>query len=87
MRAAVLVGADVTEAMPASAENASDVETESPRAEAAQPVGPLPEEPAAAAGGPEGNTAKLEGCKRGRQKKAESDGKMEAMPRVGKRQK
>jgi hypothetical protein len=77
---AVQVGADVTKVVPASAENASDVE-------ATPAVGPLPEEPAAAAGGPEGNTAKLEGCKRGRQKKAESDGKMEAKPRVGKRQK
>ena len=64
--------------MQASAEKASVVEAEPPKAEPVAPaVGPKPEEPAAAAGGPEGSAAKPEGRKRGRPKKAESEGKAE----------
>jgi len=66
---AVQVGADVTKVVPASAEKASDVETEPPRAVAAE------SQP--------GSAAKPR--KRGRPKKAESEGKGEAKP--GKRQK
>jgi hypothetical protein len=78
------VGADVTKVVPASAEKASDVEAEPPRAEPVAPaVGPQPEEAAVAAERPEGSAAKPR--KRGRPKKAESEGKAEAKP--GKRQK
>ena len=78
----VLVGAGVTEAVQVSVEKA--VETQPPKAEPVAPaVGPLPEEPAVAVERPEGSAAKPR--KRGRPKKAESDGKAEANP--GKRQK
>jgi hypothetical protein len=43
---AVQMGADVTEAVQVSAENASAVKAEPPRTEGAPAVGPLPEEPA-----------------------------------------
>jgi len=75
---AVLVGAEVTEAVQASAKKA--VEAEPPKVEAAPPV---PEEPAAAAESQPGSA--LQPRKRGRPKKAESEGKAEAKP--GKRQK
>jgi len=71
----VLVGAGVTEAVPASAEKASAVEAEPLKVEAVPPVGPQSEEPAAAAGGPEGSATKPR--KRGRPKKTESEGKAE----------
>ena len=80
---AVQVGADVTMAVQASAEKASAVGAEP----VAPAVGPQPEEPAAAAGGQEATAAKTEGRKRGRPKKAESEGKAEAKPGAGKRQK
>jgi len=83
---AVQVGADVTKAVQASAEKASDVEAEPLKVEAvASAIGPQPEEPGAAAESQPGSAAKLEGRKRGRPKKAESEGKAEAKP--GKRQK
>jgi len=75
---AVLVGAEVTEAVQASAKKA--VEAEPPKVEAAPPV---PEEPAAAAESQPGSAPQPR--KRGRPKKAESEGKAEAKP--GKRQK
>jgi replication factor C large subunit len=81
---AVLVGADVTKVVPVSAEKASVVEAEPPKAEPVAPaVGPQPEEPAVAAESQPGSEAKPR--KRGRPKKAESEGKAEAKP--GKRQK
>ncbi len=80
----MLVGAEVTEAVQASAEKSS--ETEPLKVEAAPAVGPQPEEPAAAAESQQGSVAKPEGCKRGRPKKAESEGKAEAKP-AAKRQK
>jgi replication factor C large subunit len=54
---------------------------------AAPAVGPKPEEPAAAAEGQDGISVKTEGRKRGRPKKAESEGKAEAKPGAGKKQK
>jgi hypothetical protein len=78
MRAAVLVGAGVTKVVPDSAENASYVETEPPRAEAAAP--PMQEEPAVAVGRQEGSVARREGRKSGRPKKEENEGKAEAKP-------
>ena len=81
---AVLGDAEVTEAVQVSAEETNAVVAEPPKAEAAAPaVGPQPEEPAVAAERPEGSAAKPR--KRGRPKKAESEGKAEAKP--GKRQK
>jgi len=80
---AVQVGADVTGVVPASAEKASAVETEPHKAEAAAP--PVQEEPAVAAESQPGSVARPEGRKRGRPKKAVSEGKAEAKP--GKRQK
>jgi replication factor C large subunit len=87
---AVLVGAKVTKVVPASAEKSSAVVAEPPKAgPATQPVGPQPEEPVATAGGPEGSAARLEGRKRSRPKKAESEGKAEKKTEAkpGKRQK
>jgi replication factor C large subunit len=78
---AVQVGAGVTEAVPASAEKASAVEEEPLKVEAVPPVGPQPE--TTAAENQPGSAAKPR--KRGRPKKAESEGKAEAKP--GKRQK
>ncbi len=75
---AVLVGAEVTEAVQASAKKA--VEAKPLKVEAAPPV---PEEPAAAAESQPGSAPQPR--KRGRPKKAESEGKAEAKP--GKRQK
>ena len=80
---AVQVGADVTKVVPASAEKASAVVAEPPKAEAAPAVGPQPEEPAVAAESQQGSAAKPR--KRCRPKKAEGEGKAEAKP--GKRQK
>ncbi len=75
MRARCQVGTDVTEAVLASAENASAVETEPARAEAA-----------ATADGQQGSAARPEGRKRGRyRRRRRARGKMEAKP--GKRQK
>jgi hypothetical protein len=81
---AVHVSAGVTEAVQASAEKASAVGEELPKAEpVAQAVGPKLEEPAVAAESQPGSATKSP--KRGRPKKAESEGKAEAKP--GKRQK
>jgi hypothetical protein len=80
---AVQVGAGVTEAVPASAEEVSAVVAEPPKMEAAPAVGLQPEEPAVAAESQQGSAAKPR--KRGRPKKAEGEGKAEAKP--GKRQK
>jgi len=82
MRATVQVGTGVTKVVPASAENASAVEAEPPRAEAAPPV---QEGPAVAAESQLGSAARPEGRKSDRSKKAKSEGKAEAKP--GKRQK
>ena len=79
----VLVGAGVTEAVQAMAEKASVVVAEP----VAPAVGPQPEEPVVAAESQPGNVAKPEGRKRGRPKKAESEGKAEAKQGAGKRQK
>jgi len=73
----------VTEAVQASAENASAVVAEPLMVEAAPPV---QEEPVVAAESQPGSGAKPEGRKRGRPKKAESEGKAEARP-TAKRQK
>jgi replication factor C large subunit len=83
---AVLVGAGVTEAVQDSAEKASAVVAEPPKVEAAPPVGPQPMEPVVTAESQLGSAAKPEGRKRGRPKKAESEGKVEAKP-TAKRQK
>jgi replication factor C large subunit len=83
---AVQVGAGVTEVVQASAEKASAVRAELPRSEAAPAVGPMPEETAAAPESQPGSATKPEGRKRGRPKKAESEGKAEAKP-TAKRQK
>jgi hypothetical protein len=77
----VLVGAQVTEAVQTSAEKASTMEAEL----VAPAVVPKPEEPAVAAESQPGSAAKPP--KRGRPKKAESEGKGEAKPGAGKRQK
>jgi len=78
---AVLVGASVTKVVQVSAEKASAVEAEPPKAEAVPLVGPQPETTAAES--QQESAAKPR--KRGRPKKAESEGKAEAKP--GKRQK
>jgi replication factor C large subunit len=80
---AVQVGAGVTEAVQASAEKAV---VEPPRTEASPAGGPQPEEPVAAPESQPGSAAKPEGRKRGRPKKAESEGKAEAKS-TAKRQK
>jgi replication factor C large subunit len=80
------VGAGVAEAVKVKADEASAVGTEPKRADAAPAVGPQPEEPAKAAESQPGSAAKPEGRKRGRPKKAESEGKAEAKP-TAKRQK
>jgi len=85
---AVQVGADVTGPVQANADMASAVVAVQPQTETAEPaVGPQPEEPVAAAEGLEGSAAKPEGRKRGRPKKAESEGKAEKKMDAGKRQK
>ncbi len=86
---AVQVGAGVAEAVQASGGKASAVVSEPPKAEAVPAVGPQPEEPAAAAESQPGSAAKPEGRKRGRPKKAESEGKVEkkSPATTGKRQK
>jgi replication factor C large subunit len=89
----VQVGAEVTKVVQVSTEKSSAVVAEPPRPEPVAPaVGPQPEEPAAAtAEGQVATAAKPEGRKRGRPKKAESEGsaekKTEAKPGAGKRQK
>ncbi|MDD2837162.1 MAG: replication factor C large subunit, partial [Methanothrix sp.] len=84
---AVSVG--VAEAVIVKAEEASDVKAEPLRVEAAPAVGPQPEEPTTAAESQPGSAAKPEGRKRGRPKKAESEGKAEkkSPAAAGKRQK
>jgi hypothetical protein len=72
MRAAVLVGTGVTKVVPASAEKASAVVAELPKAEADAP--PVPEGPAATADGQQGSAARPKGRKSGRPGKAESEG-------------
>jgi hypothetical protein len=86
---AVQVGAGVTEAVQASAEKVSAVKVEPLKAEVAPPVGPKPEETMEAADRQQGSAAKPEGRKRGRPKKAESEGKAEkkSPTATGKRQK
>jgi hypothetical protein len=75
----VQVSTGVTEAVQASNDVASAVVAESPKAEPVAPaVEPLPEEPVVAAESQPGSAAKPEGRKRGRPKKAESEGKAEA---------
>jgi replication factor C large subunit len=81
---AVQVGAGVAEGAKVKAEKASAVVVEPKRAEAAPPV---QEEPAIVAETQPGSAAKPEGRKRGRPKKAESEGKAEAKQATGKRQK
>ena len=84
---AVLMGAGVTEAVQVSAEETNAVVAEPPRAEPVAPaVGPKPEVPEMTAESQPGSLAKPEGRKRGRPKKAESEGKAEAKPTT-KRQK
>jgi replication factor C large subunit len=78
---AVQVGVGLTGAVPDRAEESSVVEVEPPKAEAAPAVGPEAE----ATVGEQETAAKPEGRKRGRPKKAESEGEAEAKP--GKRQK
>jgi hypothetical protein len=86
---AVRVGAGMTEAVQASAENSSVVVEKPPRTEAAPAVGPQSEEPVATAESQPGSAAKPEGRKRGRPKKAESEGKAEkkSEAKPGRRQK
>jgi replication factor C large subunit len=87
---AVQVGAEVTKVAQVSTEKSNVVVAEPPKAgPATQPVGPKPEDPAATAEGLEGSAARPEGRKRGRPKKAESEGKAEKKTEAkpGKRQK
>ncbi|MDD2755330.1 MAG: replication factor C large subunit [Methanothrix sp.] len=83
---AVQVGASVAGAVIASAEKVSAVQAKPLKVEAAPPVGPQPEETTEAADRQPGSAAKPEGRKRGRPKKAESEGKAAAKA-TGKRQK